>query len=143
MVNIGACYGHAAGGVILVDLRLIAVRVIGPVKIKILRDELVVTFVLFDNVRLPGEELCDEGALKTLKFCGKTLVDRAAYIRKIRPVVHAVAPVIQTEFTVEIQNVRVFFLQGSDEHLLNPRTGRSVALGLVVQLEADDVRNVL
>ena len=115
----------------------------GPVKIKILRDELVVALVLTNDVRLPGEKLRDEGALEALEFRGETLVDRAAHVREISPVIHAVAPVIQTEFTVEIQNVRVFFLQGSDEHLLNPRTCRPVALGLVVQLEADDVRNVL
>ena len=58
VIYIAACDIHTLGSLVLIDLRLHAVRVIVPFKVEIVSDELVISLVFFDNIGLPGKKVC-------------------------------------------------------------------------------------
>lgn len=53
VIYIAACDIHTLGSLVLIDLRLHAVRVIVPFKVEIVSDELVISLVFFDDIGLP------------------------------------------------------------------------------------------
>ena len=56
-----------------------------PLKIKIMRDKLVVPLILADQIRLPREEAGSQAPLEFFIFSGKTGVNAAGHVRKIIP----------------------------------------------------------
>ena len=143
VIYIAACDIHTPGSLVLIDLRLHAVRVVVPLKVEIVSDELVVSFVFFDDISLPCKKVCHELSLEFLVFCIKTHIYGAADIGKGIPVVHTVAPVIKSKLSVKLVNVRKFIFQIFYKFSLCVFGTGVIRLCLIVELEADHAVVVL
>ena len=143
VIYIAACDIHTPGSLVLIDLRLHAVRVVVPLKVKIVSDELVISLVFFDDISLPCKKVCHELSLEFLVFCIKAHIYGAADIGKGIPVVHTVAPVIKSKLPVKLVNVRKFIFQIFYKFSLSVFGTGVIWLSLIVELEADHAVVVL
>ena len=143
VIYIAACDIHTLGSLVLIDLRLHAVRVIVPFKVEIVSDELVISLVFFDDIGLPCKKVCHELSLEFFVFRIKTHIYGAADIRKGIPVIHTVAPVIKSKLPVKLVNVRKFIFQIFYKFSLCVFGTGVIGLRLIVELEADHAVVVL
>ncbi len=95
MINIRSHDRHGLPVLVHIRIRIQAVGITDPVKVRVVRDELILPQVRLDDAALPCEELCRKASLVCSEFCAEAPVDRAAHIRKVLPGVDPVAPVVQ------------------------------------------------
>lgn len=112
MIYIAACDIHTLGSLVLIDLRLHAVRVIVPFKVEIVSDELVISLVFLTISACHAKSL-SRAFSGIFVFRIKTHIYGAADIRKGIPVIHTVAPVIKSKLPVKLVNVRKFIFRYS------------------------------
>ena len=143
VIYIAACDIHTLGSLVLIDLRLYAVRVIVPFKVEIVSDELVISLVFFDDIGLPCKKVCHELSLEFFVFRIKTHIYGTADIRKGIPVIHTVAPVIKSKLPVKLVNVRKFIFQIFYKFSLCVFGTGVIRLCFIVELEADHAVVVL
>ena len=140
VIDVAARDGQALRGLLMIDRRLHAVGVIAPGKVEVVRQELTGPGVLAHDGRLPGEKLRHQLPAEALERAAQAGVDRVAHVRKVVPVVDAVAPVVQAERRVE--RVCRAKLRPEPRHKapLYALAAHVVVLRLVVQLIAHDGR---
>ena len=140
MVNIASCHGQRFScNLKMIVCRLNAVRISAPLKIQIVCDKLIRTGIFFYNIGLPGQKLGNQSTAELVKFSAKTSVDGSTHIREIFPVIHTVAPVIQTKSRIHGIGASVkFFLQILYKRRLYVRTCGIIIFCLIIQLETDD-----
>ena len=137
MIDVAAGNGHIFSGFTLVNLRMHSVRMSSPAEIKVVGDELIRALIFGYYSNLPVEEISHYLALESFVFSAETGVDSLAYIREIVPVIHAVGPVIKSEFVVEFFDIREFLLHVLYEELLGSRTTGIIRMSFIVKLVAD------
>ena len=140
MINVRSHNRHCLAVLIHVHFAVQAIGIPDPVKIRVVRDELILPKVRLYDFPLPHQEVRGYFPLELIEFCAEAPVDRTAHVRKILPDIHAVAPVIESERMVHrIQIIVKLLTQILYKGALHIRSRRIVGLGLIVQLNTDDI----
>ena len=140
VVDVHPGQGDGLGRLEVVDGGLDPEGVAAPLVVEVLGDELVLAAVLVHDSALPQEEVGDQRAAEEVEGGGQRAVDRLGEVRELLPGVDPVGPVVQAVGGIEGVKVPVkALLEPVDEGTLDVRVVGVVVLGLVVQLEADDV----
>ena len=143
VINIAARHRQVLRDLVVLAVRLHAVRVIAPAEIKVVRDELVLPLVLPHHGGLPAEEIRHQLPAVAVELRRERPVDRASHVRKILPAVHPVAPVVESESRIHLLDVAVeLLLQPGNEPLLHMPARNPVIFRLVVDLEPDHAFSV-
>ena len=101
-------------------------------------DELVLTEIRLHDLTLPHQEIRRQLPLEFCELRAKAGVDRPSDIRKIFPRVDPIAPVIKSEFRIELIQISVeLLLQILHKGLLNVPSAGIVGLRLIIELHAD------
>jgi len=100
MINIGSCNRQASGSMEMINIWLHSIRKSTPLKIKIMCNKLILSFVFIHNICLPAKEPVNQGSLEFFKFCAKASIDRTTYIREIFPGIDPIAPIVKAEFII-------------------------------------------
>ena len=109
-----------------------------PVEVEIVGDELIITRILPDQLRLPRQEFRHQSAPEPVPGSGERAVDGSPHVGEVLPGVDPVRPVIEPVGAVHcVQVVVEQFAQMLDESALHIRGGGVVVLRLIVDLEAD------
>ena len=83
-----------------INIWLHSIRKSTPLKIKIMCNKLILSFVFIHNICLPAKEPVNQGSLEFFKFCAKASIDRTTYIREIFPGIDPIAPIVKAEFII-------------------------------------------
>ena len=138
MIDVRSHNGHRLRVLEDIDLAVQSVGVSLPGKIRVVSDELVLTEIRLHDLTLPHQEIRRQLPLEFCELRAKAGVDRPSDIRKIFPRVDPIAPVIKSEFRIELIQISVeLLLQILHKGLLDIPSAGIVGLRLIIELHAN------